>query len=234
MDSGSDNLALRVRGYLDSRPELVRWRERLLGRRYLLTQFQARPDDRPGPVVVVAHSFRDAVAARWIVATIEQEWPSVPAACREAYDEILLLAPEIVVVQLRRQNLCGCLAHRHVLVREPAFAEPHECLGNAAVGEMDIAYRRVQAWTALPLTDTAFEARFVEGSRHEEFRRLQLRLKLLAIVLHETNHLVFPRESEHTVRERSMSFYRASLIHLVEQSASTLSLTIDRSFSRLR
>lgn len=234
MESSPDNLPARIRTYLDSRPALLRWRDRLVGRRYLLARFHAGPDQSSGPVVVVAHCFRDAAAARRIAATIEQEWPLVPAGCREAYDEILRLAPDIVVIQLRRQNLCGCLAHRHVLVREPAFAEPHECLGNAAVGEMDIAYQRVEAWTALPLTDTAFDARFLQGSRQEEFRHLQLHLKLLAIVLHETHHLVYPRESEHTVRERSMNFYHASLIHLVEQSTSTLSLTIDRSFSRLR
>ncbi len=182
---------------------------------------------------MIAHSFLDATPARRIAATVEQDWPQIPADYSRAYDEILQLAPRILVVQLRKTNLCGCLAHRHVFVREPAFAEAHESLGNATVGEMDIAYRRVETWTALPLTDTAFDARFLEGSRQQEFRRLQLRLKLLAIVLHETNHLVFSQEGENTVRERSMNFYRFALIHFAEQSMSTLSLTIDRSFSRL-
>jgi hypothetical protein len=129
--------------------------------------------------------------------------------------------------------LCGCLAHRHVFVREAAFAEAHEAFAGAAVGEMDIAYRHVERWLALPLTDTAFDTKFLEGSRQDEFRAQQLRLKLLSIVLHETNHLVFPHEAENTVRERSLAFYREALAHYVASAVASLSLTIDRSFSRL-
>jgi hypothetical protein len=181
---------------------------------------------------VTAHSFRDSLVARQIAQAIEQDWPIVPPRCRESYDEILFRAPELVVVQLRRRNLCGCLAHRHMFVRETPFAEAHEAFAAAAVGEMDIAYQHVERWLALPLTDTAFDTKFLEGSRQEEFRAQQFRLKLLSIVLHETNHLVFPQESETSVRERSMAFYRESLAHYVADAVASLSLTIDRSFSR--
>jgi len=182
--------------------------------------------------VVIAHSFRDAAISRQIVQAIEEGWPAVPAKCREGYDEILFRAPDLVIVQLRRQNLCGCLAHRHMLVTEAPFAEQHEAFGSAAVGEMDIAYQRVEKWLALPLTDTAFDTKFLEGSRLKEFRAEQFRLKLLSIILHETNHLVFPHESEASVRERSLAFYREALADYVEHALATLSLTIDRSFSR--
>jgi len=221
-----------IQEYLRSRPRRVRWIEWARGRRYALARFEACPEDRPGPLVVIAHSFPGASISRQIAQAIEQGWPSVPARCREAYDEILFRAPDLVVVQLRRQNLCGCLAHRHMLVTEAPFAEQHEAFGSAAVGEMDIAYRRVEKWLALPLTDTAFDAKFLEGSRLKEFRAEQFRLKLLSILLHETNHLVFPQESEGSVRERSLAFYREALAHYVERALATLSLTIDRSFSR--
>jgi hypothetical protein len=220
-------------GYLRSRPRRVRWMEWARGRRYVLARFQARPQDRPGPLAVTAHSFRDASMARQIAQAVEQDWAAVPGKCREVYDEILFRAPDIVVIQLRRQNVCGCLAHRHMSVTEAPFAEPHEAFEGAATGEMDIAYRRVEGWRALPLIDTAFDARFLEGSRLEEFRAQQFRLKLLSIVLHETNHLVFPHEAESSVRERSLAFYREALTHYVEGTVATLSLTIDRSFSRL-
>ncbi|PYV03995.1 MAG: hypothetical protein DMG26_08455 [Acidobacteria bacterium] len=199
-----------IQEYLRSRRRRVRWIEWARGRRYALARFEACPEDRP----------------------IEQRWPAVPARCREAYDEILFRAPDLVVVQLRRQNLCGCLAHRHVLVTEAPFAEQHEAFESAAVGEMDIAYQRVEKWLALPLTDTALDTKFLEGSRLKEFRAEQFRLKLLSIVLHETNHLVFPQESEGSVRERSLAFYREVLANYVEHTLATLSFTIDRSFSR--
>ncbi|HLW78994.1 MAG TPA: hypothetical protein VKU44_05270 [Terriglobia bacterium] len=218
--------------YLRSRPGLVCWRDWITGRRYRVACFHARPEDRPGPLAVIAHSWRDAAVAREIAHAIEQDWPAVPERCRESYDEILFRAPDLVVIQLRRRNLCGCLAHRHVFVREAPFAEAHEALAGAAMGEMDIAYKHVQRWLALPLTDTAFDTKFLEGSRQQDFRAHQLRLKLLSVVLHETHHLVFPQEAETSVRERSLAFYREALIQYVADAVATLSLTIDRSFSR--
>ncbi|MBI1984174.1 MAG: hypothetical protein HYS61_08250 [Acidobacteria bacterium] len=217
-----------IEGYLRSRPRWIRWREWVSGRRYLTARFL----DRSMPLVIVAHSLRDAAMARQLAFVVEQDWAAVPAACREAYDEILFKAPGLIVVQLRRTNICGCLGHRHVLVKEAPFAEHHEAFGGAGVGEIDIAYERVETWQALPLSDTALDAKFLEGSRLQEFRALQFRLRLLSVVLHETNHLVFPHEPESSVRERSLAFYRDALASYVESAMATMSFTIDRSFSR--
>ena len=214
--------------YLSLRPRRVRWSEWLSGKRYLTARFA----DRPSPLFVVAHSFRDAAKARDFTLGIEQDWDAVPERCREAYDEILFRSPPLIVVQFRRRNLCGCLGHRHVVVKEKPFAEPHEALGGASVGELDIAFERVESWQALPLSETALDAKFLEGSRLEEFRQRQFRLRLLSILLHETHHLVWPHEPESAVREKSLAFYRDSLASYVEKAVGTLSLTIDRSFSR--
>ncbi len=221
-------LATAVENYLASRPRWVRWREWFKGRRYLLAGFP----DRPQPLVIVAHSWRDSARAREIALTVERVWPLVPSRCREAFDEILTRAPALIVVQLRRNNLCGCLGHRHVLVKEAPFAEPHEGLGGGHAGEMDIAYKRVEGWLALPLMDIALDTQFMAGSRLQEFHTLRLRLRLLSILLHETHHMVFSRDAEDTVRERSLAFYRDALADYVENARATLSLTIDRSFSR--
>jgi hypothetical protein len=164
---------------------------------------------------------------------LEHNWAEVPGQCREPYDEILFRAPQLIVIQLHRTNVCGCLGHRHVVVREAPFAMPHEAFGGDQAGEMDIAFERVKTWQALPLSETALDAKFLEGSRLEEFHAAQFRLRLLSIVLHETNHLVQPREPETSVRERSLAFYREALAAYTENAIATLSLTIDRSFSRL-
>ena len=118
-------------------------------------------------------------------------------------------------------------------VNEAPFAEPHEALHTVTIGELDLAYERVTAWQALPLSEIAFDTKFLEGSRSEEFHREQGRLKLLSVLLHEINHLVFPKEPEASVRNRSLAFYREALTAYVESTLATLSLTIDRSFSRL-
>ncbi len=229
MESGHTISAALIEDYLDSRPRFARWTEWLAGRRYRLARF----GDRWTPLVVIAHSFRDSSTSRQVALAVEQDWPGVPTCRREAYEEFLCKAPDILVLQLRRTNVCGCLGHRHVVVREAPFAEPHEAFGGAAIGEMDIAWRRVETWQALPLTDTAFDTKFLEGTRQEEFRAQQFRLKALSILLHEINHLVSPQEPENSVRERSLSFYRDAMANYMEETMASLSLTIDRSFSRL-
>jgi hypothetical protein len=183
--------------------------------------------------VIVAYPLGDAARARQLALAVEQDWARVPNRCREAYDEILFKAPGLIVVQLRRKNVCGCLGHRHLVVKEAPFAESHEAFGSARVGEMDIAYERVETWQALPLSDTALDTKFLAGTRLEEFRAQQFRLRLLSVLLHETNHLVASDEPEISIRERSLAFYRDALASYVESSITTLSLTIDRSFSRL-
>src|SRR5262249_18426793 len=229
MEYGHAISVARIEEYLHSRPRLPRWTEWLGGRRYRLARFE----DRRTPLVVIAHSFRDSSTPRQVALAVEQDWPGVLNRYREAYDEILFKAPEILVLQLRRKNLCGCLGHRHVVVREAPFAEPHEAFGGAGIGEIDIAWRRVETWQALPLTDIAFDTQFLDGTRREEFRAHQFRLKTLSIMLHEINHLVAPQEPENAVRERSLSFYRDTLAGYMEETMASLSLTIDRSFSRL-
>jgi len=217
-----------VTTYLHSMPWWLRLHKWLSGRRYLATRFL----DRETPVVIIAHSFLDARRSRKLAECIEQDWFTSPALCRDAYEQILSKAPALVVVQLRRKNVCGCLGHRHVVVKERLFAERHEAFNGASVGELDIAYDRIATWQALPLADGALDARFLEGSRLDEFHCHQFRLRVLSVLLHEINHLVFPSEPESSVRERSIAFYREALASYVDSTVSTMSFTIDRSFSR--
>ena len=218
-----------VEEYLRALPRWIRWRQWASGRRYRVARFS----DRARPLVIVACSFGDGAKARQLALAVEQDWAGVPNRCREAYDEILFKAPGLIVVQLRRKNVCGCLGHRHLVVKEAPFAESHEAFGSAQVGEMDIAYERVETWQALPLSDTALDTKFLAGTRLEEFHAQQFRLRLLSVLLHETNHLVASEEPETSIRERSLAFYRDALASYVESAIATLSLTIDRSFSRL-
>ena len=229
MPTDQPPLAQAIETYLESRPWEARWIEWLAGRRYRLAAFP----DRALPVVVVAHRSRDNARAEQVAHAVEHDWAETPAHCRDAYEEILAQAPGLVVVQLRRKNLCGCLGHRHVIVREAPFSEPHDAFDNAAVGEMDIAFDRVESWLAQPIMDTALDTQFIDGSRLEEFHGQQLRFRLLSILLHETHHMVEPLAPENVVRGRSLAFYREALVNYVEIARASLSLTIDRSFSRL-
>jgi hypothetical protein len=228
MESATPPTSTAIETYLRTLPRRIRWRLWLAGRRYLTIRFL----DREKPLIVIAHSFRDAGRAAQLAVAVEQDWFLAPAISRAAYEEILSRAPGLVIVQLRRKNLCGCLGHRHVLVSEVPFVEAHEVFRGAGAGEMDVAYDRIATWAALPISDGALDARFAAGSRQEEFRAEQFRLRVLSVLLHEINHLVFPQEPESSVRERSLAFYREALASYVENTVATMSFTIDRSFSR--
>jgi hypothetical protein len=232
MPSDQPPLVQAVESYLAARPRAVLWLEWLAGRRYRLAAFP----DRPLPVVVIAYSaWGDAPRAGQVARAVEQDWAATPPACREPYKEILERAPGLIVVQLRRKNVCGCLGHRHVVVKEAPFSEPHDAFAGAAVGEMDIAFDRVENWLAQPLMDTALDTQFIAGSRRKDFHDQQLRFRLLSILLHEIHHMVMPMPQalEDVVRERSLTFYREALANYVEMARASLSFTIDRSFSRL-
>ncbi len=221
-----------VQEYLGSRPRPARALEWLRGRRYLVTDL-GRDAPEARLAIVIAHQRADAAQARRMAVAIEQDWPAVPRSCQEAYEAVLASSPGLIVLDLRRQNRCGCLGHRHPVVREGPFTVAHDAFGGGTVGEIDIAWQRVEAWPALPLEETALDARFFEGSRLDEFHERQLRLRLLSVFLHETNHLVNPHEPEESVRGRSVSFYREALSHYVDEACATMSFTIDRSFSRM-
>jgi hypothetical protein len=229
MASDFPPLAQAVECYLAARPRAARWLEFLARRHYRLVAFP----DRALPVVVIAHRGRSAARIEQVAHSIEHDWLETPPQCRDAYEGILQQAPGLIVIQLRRKNVCGCLGHRHVIVKEIPFSEPHDAFGDAAVGEMDIAYDRVESWLAQPLMDTALDTQFIAGSRLKEFHDQQLRFRLLSILLHETHHMVAPQATEDVVRGRSLAFYREALAQYVEVARATLSFTIDRSFSRL-
>jgi hypothetical protein len=229
MELGRPPLAESVERYLSGRPQAARWLEFLARRRYRVASFP----DRDQPIVVIAHRGRRPASIEQVAHAIEHDWVQVPPICHDAYQEILQQAPGIIVIQLRRTNVCGCLGHRHVVVKEIPFSEPHDAFGGAAVGEMDIAVGRVEKWLAQPIMDTALDTQFIAGSRLKEFHDQQLRFRLLSILLHETHHMVAPQATEDVVRERSLAFYREALANYVEVARATMSFTIDRSFSRL-
>ena len=230
---GTRQLFATVERFLRSLPTRRRYLDWLRGRRYL----QAKLPTKQETPLVVAHSVRDSAVAAEIRLALEHDWLEAPPDCRMVYEDILAATPGVVVVQLRRDNICGCLGHRHMGVSERLFSEHFNNGGfdfrGQQVGEVDIAHQRIAAWEPWPLANMAFDSRFVAGSRLDDFRRRQFRLRLLSVVLHETNHLARPSEPESEVHARSTNFYREALASYFDSSFDTLSFTLDRSHSRL-
>ena len=228
---GTRQLFVTVERFLRSLPTHRRVLDWLRGRRYLLAKLPTRQENP----LVVAHSVRDSGVAAEIRLALEHDWLATPPDCRKVYEDILAAVPGVVVVQLRRDNVCGCLGHRHMRVNERLFSEHFNGsdLRGQHVGEVDIAHEHIAAWEPWPLMNTALDSKFLPGSRLDAFRRRQFRLRLLSVVLHEANHLARPSEPESQVHARSTNFYREALASYFDSSFDTLSFTLDRSYSRL-
>ncbi len=144
---------------------------------------------------------------------------SLPAEQREAYRDVLDRVPSLVVAELRRSNACGCLGHHHPLGTESRLARRLASDTGLRVGEIDLAVQSIRAWQPLPLAALAAAVAASEHSpRGETSAELEYRrfhTALLAVFLHELEHLAFPERPEQAVRRRSDTFYGSAMRNYV-------------------
>ena len=165
------------------------------------------------PLVLISYAKADREGAERLRAALENIWLTLPHPFRQQYASILTSVPPLVVVLLRRQNICSCLGHRHPPGSESRLTRRLRSLSGVATGEMDLAYEAIRQWEPLPLSRLALPPE----ADTEEMTSFQWELALLAVFLHEMHHLVSPEESEAAVRGRSQKFYTDTLAHFVTQ-----------------
>ena len=146
--------------------------------------------------------------------SLGERWLTVPHTFRRRYDDVLHQTPPLVVVHMRRRNLCTCLGHHHPEGTEGRLTRRLRNLSGVRTGEIDLAYEAIRDWEPLPLSHLALPA---HANDHPEMGITQWQLALLSVFLHELHHLVHPQETEHTVRERSQTFYVDTLTHFVSE-----------------
>ncbi len=127
---------------------------------------------------------------------------------RESYADVLGRLPSMVVAVLRDHNQCTCLGNQHPPGTESRMARRLASDTGMRVGEIDLAVESIRRWEPLPLAALAAEPAPADRPVLEEFR---FQIAVLAVFLHELEHLAFPDHEEQDVRRRSTSFYAASL-----------------------
>jgi hypothetical protein len=146
---------------------------------------------------------------------------SLPAGQRAAYRDVLDRVPSLVVAELRRANACHCLGHHHSPGTESRLARRLSADTGLRVGEIDLAIQSIRAWQPLPLAALAAAVAASEHSpRAETSAELEYRrfhTALLAVFLHELEHLAFPDRPEQAVRRRSDEFYGAVMREYVRE-----------------
>jgi hypothetical protein len=125
------------------------------------------------------------------------------------YTSMLAALPAVVVVLLRAANPCDCLGHHHPPGTESRLTRRLAADLGSRVGEIDLAYDSIRRWSPQPLSSLA------AGVEERELAPLHFHAALLAVLLHELQHLAFPEHSERQVRGASNTLYSQMMEQLV-------------------
>jgi hypothetical protein len=160
------------------------------------------------PLLLISHPKDCEEAAAAVEAVYARVYQALSPAVRAHYQSIFRLLPTVVVVVLRRRNPCGCLGHHHPRGTESRLTRRLAADLGSTVGEIDLAYEGIRAWRPRPISSMALdELGLPEKSFHEQ-------AAVLAVLLHELEHLALPNNEERDVRTRSNDFYRAVMEEL--------------------
>ena len=165
------------------------------------------------PLVVASYPRGRLGFATSLQSALCSTYPSLTGELRDGYRDVLEKVPTLVVAELRPRNACTCLGHRHLPGTESRLARRLMADTGRRVGEMDLAVEAIRSWEPLPLSGLA-----VSGDEYErdeaslaelEYRRFHT--ALLAVFLHELEHLAYPKREEGLIRRRSNELYAAAM-----------------------
>ena len=163
------------------------------------------------PLVLISYARGDEAGLARFREALEETWPALPESLRRRYADILQAAAPLIVILLRRHNICGCLGHRHPPGSESRLTRKLRSLGGVATGELDLAFEAIREWEPLPLSRLALPPE----AHTAETNSFRYQLALLAVFLHELHHLAAPQEREPSVRSQSQQFYSDTLAQFV-------------------
>ncbi|HUQ92957.1 MAG TPA: hypothetical protein VM120_14850 [Bryobacteraceae bacterium] len=188
-----------VRGRIHSSGLIKSWLEQLRRREQMLIRGPER-----WPLLLLSYPGRDAAVAEELREAWLYTLPSLTAA--KPYLPTLERLPAIIVVLLRAHNVCTCLGHHHMRGTESRLTRRLAADMGSEAGEIDLAWEAIREWRPHPLTTM----------RAEAFEEAHFRTGLLAVLLHELEHLAYPDHQERAVRHASDDFYREALLEIVE------------------
>jgi hypothetical protein len=136
--------------------------------------------------------------------------PQLPHRILAPYDATFGSLPVMVTVILRPHNPCGCLGHFHPRGTESRLTRRLSADLGSYVGELDLAYEAIRKWEPHPISALA------TGDMGGRLRELHFEAALLAVFLHELQHVAFPDRGEGDIRGASNDFYLELMRELVD------------------
>jgi hypothetical protein len=183
--------------------------DRLRGREQMLVRAGERL-----PLIVISYPRGNLAFAESLRYAVCRTFFLLSSETRERYGAVMPHLPPLVVVVLRARNTCTCLGHHHPPGTEGRVARRLASDTGLRVGEIDLAVEAIRKWEPLPLAALAAEP---AATDRQELERFRFHAALLAVFLHELEHLAFPDHDERQVRQRSTEFYAASLREFFSQ-----------------
>lgn len=165
------------------------------------------------PLVLISYGRGDHEGMERLRESLEETWLTLPYAFRQRYGAILQQTPPLVIVELRRRNICSCLGHHHPPGTESRLTRRLRSMSGVRTGEVDLAFESIREWQPLPLSHLALPT----AADTEEVASFRVQLAILSVLLHELHHLVSPEETERAVRHQSQQFYSDALSHFVSE-----------------
>jgi len=187
---------------------LQRVMERIRGREQLLV--------RPGqglPLLLITYPRGKQFVAREVEAAFAHTLPRLPKTLLAPYTPTLAALPVLVVVILRPLNTCGCLGHYHPRGTESRLARRLAADLGSDVGEIDLAYEEIRKWKPQPISSLAV------GNLGRRLAEMHFEAALLAVLLHELEHLAFPNKKESDIRTASNELYSGLMRELVRRES---------------
>jgi hypothetical protein len=194
--------AVHPRGFLETFVDRIRGREQLLVR---------AGDDLPLLLLSVPRGGLDT--AHEIESAYAHTLGRLSPGIRDVYRPVFASLPGIVVVILHPLNPCECLGHHHPSGTESRLTRRLASDLGEPVGEIDLAYEGIRRWEPEPLSSLA------AGDLGGKLAEIHFQAGVLAVLLHELEHLVFPERSEQEIRTRSNHFYTAAMEELVAEES---------------
>lgn len=182
--------------------------DRMRGREQLLLR---AGDDLP--LLLLSFPRGAGEAVREIETACAHAFRRLSAAARAAYREVFESAPAMLVVTLHPLNPCGCLGHHHPRGAESRLTRRLAADLGEPIAEIDLAYEGIRLWRPEPVSSLAV------GDLGDRLEAIHFQAAVLAVLLHELEHLVFPERSEHDIRLRSNRFYTAAMQELVAEES---------------
>ncbi len=195
-------LRVHPRGTLPRLLEWVRGREQLLVRA-----------GEELPLLLLSFPRGRVTVAQEIELACAHTLPRLGPDTRGAYQRVLARLPTMVVVLLRPRNPCGCLGHHHPRGTEARLTRRLAAELGSTVGEIDLAYDSIRAWEPQPLSA---RAAVQLGDRLAD---IHFQAAVLAVLLHELEHLAIPESAEPDTRARSDWFYARTMQELVAEES---------------